>query len=387
LPDIVLDYVGLTLTETDRKRWGLPAFPTLSQTRSSSSDAFLFEVREPPSVRKTISWLDQAYSILESACNDLRDKAKADPVKHKKSYHQCRGLLYKVDAVKEGLDAEPDDWYILSGDSAVYQRDKHVPGIIVRPLTASHHFTRLFFSKRLMLMSATVGNPDTLARELGIKSINFREAPNPWPPETRPIYVLPDIPRLNYRSTESEYRQQADVMAKFISEFPPTWDYIIQVTRKSESKALANRLSQSDSNLDDRLWPMPIGDDTEYYATGKQVNLWHNRMKKRPGSICIAWQLWSGYNGVREKGVIIAKTPYGSLGDGFAKARAQHNWNYYHLQTAQRLQQGASRSRRGNNEDYDTGGVVRGAVAIADGNWTKLRKYLSQGFIDSLVEL
>jgi len=51
--------------------------------------------------------------------------------------------------------------------------------------------------------------------------------------------------------------------------------------------------------------------------------------------------------------------------------------------TSWMLEQGLGRTRRGRDEDYDPG---TGLVCIADKNWHRVQKYLSQATRDAIVE-
>jgi hypothetical protein len=50
------------------------------------------------------------------------------------------------------------------------------------------------------------------------------------------------------------------------------------------------------------------------------------------------------------------------------------------------MEQGLGRTRRGRAEDYDSAGERRGLVAIADGNWKRVQKYLSASLREAIVE-
>jgi Rad3-related DNA helicase len=65
-------------------------------------------------------------------------------------------------------------------------------GSVVSPLFV-HHVAPLAFTagKRILLMSATIPDPATLARELGIEKYVSIKVESVFPPENRPIFVLP----------------------------------------------------------------------------------------------------------------------------------------------------------------------------------------------------
>lgn len=79
--------------------------------------------------------------------------------------------------------------------------------------------------------------------------------------------------------------------------------------------------------------------------------------------------------------------PFGDLGSPYEKARFNTNRRFYLQQAAWDLQQQLSRTRRGEEDDYDTADDMRGLVAIADGNYTRVQKYLSEDFRRSIIKV
>jgi len=125
------------------------------------------------------------------------------------------------------------------------------------------------------------------------------------------------------------------------------------------------------------------GWDGAYTPTDEQVKAWSARKRKVPGSICVSWALWEGYDGLDERIDIVAKTPYPYLGDDYEKARMAYSGKLFHWRTACQMEQGLGRTRRGYDEDY---GEENGYVAIADGSWSRVRKYMSAALQSAIVE-
>ncbi len=132
------------------------------------------------------------------------------------------------------------------------------------------------------------------------------------------------------------------------------------------------------------MWVSP-GWDGQYVPTDEQAEAWLRRLKSVPNSINVAFSMWEGWDGREEKIDIVAKTPFPALGDPYEKARMRYSGAFYRQRTAYQLEQGLGRTRRGRKEDYD-GDEVRGFVAIADGNWVRVKKYLSKGLQEAIVE-
>jgi len=235
-------------------------------------------------------------------------------------------------------------------------------------------------------MSATIGEFGSFAEELGIREYDSLVVPNQFPAEARQIYVL-DCPSMGSKATGSAFEKQADEIAGAILGCPKGWSGLILVTRKAEAKLLAERLAQR--GLQDRVWVTPGWETGSYHPTDKQVIAWEKRKRKVGNSICVTWSFWTGFNGLDEKILILAKAPYvqwGAAGSYEAAWRA-YSMKRYKWASANQMAQGAGRTRRGREEDYDLDGGFQGFVAIADGSYKQLKKYLPSGTLDSLVEL
>jgi len=237
----------------------------------------------------------------------------------------------------------------------------------------------------MLLMSATIGDEKTFCGELGIGDHLLRRVKNQYDPEERPIYAL-DVPKLSYRSGYKDYERQADEIAKAIEMCPLDWSGFVHVTRKTEARKIANRLTRR--GLGGRVWIPPQQDrNGRWLGTGDQALLWSQRRERYPGSICVSWQFWEGMDGLDEKINIIAKVPFPFLGDDYEKARMRYSNRMYSQRTAWTIMQACGRTRRGRPCDYDLQGERRGMVAIADGNWTRIKKYISPDFQEAITPL
>jgi ATP-dependent helicase YprA (DUF1998 family) len=107
---------------------------------------------------------------------------------------------------------------------------------------------------QIVAMSATIGQPATFAKELGVTDYQFRVVPSRFSPERRPVHVL-DVPNMSSKATEADFEHQADAIAEFIKRYPPGWCGLIHVTRKREEPLLCKRLARR--GLADRVWYVP----------------------------------------------------------------------------------------------------------------------------------
>lgn len=355
LSEITLDHAGCTITARQREEWQLPDFPFIS-ARAPVLARVRWEL--------ACTWVERAIAALPSAGSTGEDEEDAGEKRLTKLRRKLKATLSALRAVEAG-------WFFRSSTE----------GFTARPLTARYHFPRYFLNgqERTLLMSATIGDVETYTKELGITSYAWRSVPSNHPPSTRPVHALP-APRLNARSGELDYAEQAEVIANALKVLPSDWYGLIHVTRKNEAKNLALRLGKLLHNHQ-RFWTPDPNQGTQ-----DALNWWKDYKRRVPGAIAVAWQFHEGFDGVDEKICISAKVPFPNLGDEYEQERMRYDGAMFLQRTAWQLEQGLGRSRRGNAEDYDSTEERRGYVAIADGNYTRVQKYLSDSLRASIVK-
>lgn len=372
LPDITLDWAGIHINEWQRREWELPMFPIL---KSSNIQSAFF--KPEPVEEKALDWLRRSLAVVDNKVQRLSIIGKSDKETAKK-ITQGERLIAKIKSTIDALEKSPRDWFIISGPGASTFKGEQVRAFVARPLTAKHHFPGYFMSEewQTLIMSATIGNPEVFASELGIQEFNARSIPSVWDAKRRPIVEL-DVPRLGQKAPDSAWEKQADSIAKAINSVPSDWHGIIHTTSIAEAPRLASRLARR--GLSDRVFVPRHASTTQMSAD------WEVRKRMHKGSLMICWAFWEGYDGLEEKINIAAKVPYPYLGDEYERQRRNYNGKFFLQRTAWQLEQGLGRSRRGREEDYDTDSEMRGLVAIADGSWKQVRNYLSQSFMEAVV--
>jgi len=370
LSETVLDFTGATIFEKQRQDWGLPPFPKIT----SHSGSVLFK-SDPTG--DALAWLNEARTTLLSIYNSL-NKAKNDL----KRLRKCETLGMKIRATIDALQANSHDWYIASGPAARSVGESAAPGFVCRPLTARHHAPQFFTGKwQTVFMSATIGDTDAFARELGIEQYDARCVPGAWPPESRPILVPKDAPKMGraaMKKGEDALEQQVRLIAQLIKGVPKEWSGVVHHTSISETENLARRMGRF--GLGDRVWVPPAQVGTE-----EQMAAWAAHKKKVPNALALTWGWQTGVDLLDEKICIVAKTPFPSLANRYEQARLAYDGKFYLQRTAWALEQACGRTRRGRSEDYDTPDEMRGLVAIVDNNYIRVQKYLSPAFREALL--
>lgn len=384
----VTDFCGCTIDRKDASDWSLPDFPKI--TRVSNNSLFVTVARDP--VGDAVGWLVRVRAVLESHYRSLRRDARGGSRKARKRLVRCGRVGRKVRSTLDALRRCPHDWYVRSGPRALKFGRAHRPGFVAKPLTARHHAPFYFLDGHdTVMMSATIGDPTAFATELGIPEYDFRAVPHRFPPSSRPVYVL-DAPRMGGgpkgetdRQRELRFDKQADVIADFIKEWPKSWSGLIHVTRIREEVALAHRLQAR--GLDGRIWHLTEKQEN-YIPTDSQLAAWENRRRRVPNSLLISCSFGEGYDGLDERIDVSAKVPFPRMGDEGSYEREWMGYSprRYHLEAAKRLAQALGRTRRGRPQDYDDG-EVRGAVAVADGSFGRVKSKLPLDVQDALVSL
>lgn len=369
LSDLVLEHAGTDISERVRRTYGLPSFPSIG----GGTSMFMKEV-DP--IDASVEWLDSARSSLLKIIN-------SNPTtEDERSFARRAESLYnKFAATINAMRLNPNYWFIRSGATAGKDADgSFVPRFVAKPLTARYHFNSYFSgAPHRVLMSATIGNTTDFTGELGISEFQYLSVPNQWGIDTRPVLDL-KAPRMGRSAGESEYNRQAQIIAKAILDCPPNWSGIIHVTRKSEASILARRLERY--GLSGRMWT-----PDEKWGTDIQIREWYLAKKKRPGLIAVSWTWHEGVDLTEERICIAAKVQFPYLGDSFEQERMRYSNRTYLWRTATALEQSLGRTRRGEPEDYDLNGKREQLVAIADGNWTRVKSALSASFLESIVSV
>jgi Rad3-related DNA helicase len=365
LSDLTLEWAGLTVTRDNLIEFGLPALPAVASSRGAS-----LLLTQPNPVAKVLDWIHKATAVLTRRASQLE---RPTTNKERRDLRATERMLGKVSATGEAMTAvdDPDVWFIRSQAPA--------GGLVCRPLTARYHFKNYFLrpDEIQILMSATIGDPATFAAELGLNPYDYKHIPSQYPVERRPVYAL-DVPRMGQSAKPADWDKQADEIAQVLKDCPADWHGIIHVNAKAEARRLHDRLARH-RYLAGRLW-VPSNEG----GTDGQVRDWRaHRERSRNGQIAITWALHEGYDGVDEKICISAKVPYPYLGDDYEIARRNFDGKLFLQRAAWSMEQMLGRTRR-SEADYDADGDQRGLVAIADGSWKWVRKYLTPDFAEAI---
>lgn len=361
LPDIVTGHSGVEVGPKQQREWGLPSFPKISGGQSLLGQS---------PVGLALGWLHDSLEIMRLHYRQLQTRTDSIGIMR---FKQCERIGMELQKTYKALQISGQDWYIRSNPGKFF----------CKPLTAKYHWQHFFnISETVIIMSATIGNPDPLAAELGIEDFTFRNVPSAWSVEDRPIYIPEDCPRLGRKAKSSAYDKQADLAAEAILERPGDWYGIILTTSKAEARNVMQRLARR--GLEDRLWLIPEKHNGRWAGTETQTALWQEEKQRRPGAIMVSWNHWRGFDGLDEKICLVFKAPFPRRGEpgSYEYEHMRYGGSLYQWRTANLLAQGVGRTRRGRPQDY---GPDNGLVGVFDGNWRMVKKHLPEDFREAIV--
>lgn len=302
-------------------------------------------------------------ALREQLISNEPDKTCADPVTGTKvkspEWLRWNRLAQKFNRV---VTANSSDLY--------YEGTKEQ--FIIKPLTARNRFHYIFGEPRhhapkVVLMTATPGNPEILAAELGITGkYTFIQVEDQYSSEARAVEIL-SSPRLHYKSPERDYETQADVIANKIKADFIHDTGVLLVTSKAAAQQLAMRLGRRGINV---FIPTPGA------GTDKNYNEWLAARSTGRYHCMVAWSLWEAVDLGMDKYLFICKVPWGFLGDKYSESRKNYDSNLYCMATANQIEQGAGRLRR-LDEHFIIGAKY---IAIVDNGVFGLMDYFSPRF-------
>lgn len=364
-----LDRIGLQLPSLHTRIEVMEGGPR-SQTRSQYENVpvwIRWAVDSLPLVGTKLHEAEAAFESMKAGHNTTGQKHALSRVRSLKAVRETLLNISRID--------NPDEW-IIRRDTAFNGR---VTSVTVQPLWgwAVAHKNVFNYFKRVLLMSATPGNPEIARTKLGIPKEDFEyiERPSTFPRENRPVYFWP-VAALGYRSSDADWDRVAKAIG-WIATRPA------HLNRKglvhSGSHANAKRLVQ----LLDRY--LPGRAFTHESGKGRDEAIARFKSSAEP-LILVTASFTTGIDLPYVIGwQVIAKVPFGSLGDDITRRRKA-----FTLPNGYAFGQSCYTDDCANTVVQAAGRIVRapddsGPTFILDENWKIVARqaYLPKFFLDS----
>jgi len=334
LPVVLSDLVSIELRESLRTHYGLPDFP-------------LARGGAPFMLQQAIRWVERAMStlLILTRSRDIKVRKRA------------KWLREAMSTLREALESsEEAEWYIESTPGKEFLAKPVVPGVFASSILIPQ-------ARSVTLMSATIGDPDVLADELGIEGgFEFKSYPHIFPPSNRPVLWLKESPRLSYRSDDRDYGRQIELVKGILS-IHREEKGIIHTASWSHAKKLARGLSREGREI---FLPDPK----------KRVESIEEFKYSPLGTVAISpsWNEGLDLHDDLARFAIIAKVPWPSLADPIVSLRLKRKGGraWFDWVAALAVVQGAGRIVR-HPEDF-------GVTYIVDGHWPRVARRAPKWF-------
>ena len=283
-----------------------------------------------------------------------------------------RILLYDCEFVLD-CHCKFDDYVKIIekvGTDYLVKNDKERDDIIFNCINESYLMNRTFHANcgKRMYMSATIGDPDTFARETSFKNYSYYKLPIVFDYSKSPIFYVPDY-KMSFKEKDTSFPHITRMIFNIINMYGGKRG-IIQTGSYTFAKQLYESLPP------DTQKRILLYED----SAGKQDNL--ETFKYSTDKILVGPSLVEGLslNDDLCRFQIIMKVPYPSLGDKFISAKRDFNPQWYAETTPISVLQGVGRGVR-NEKDWCV-------TFILDGCFNNLlsscRNMFPQEFIDRM---
>lgn len=356
IPSVIMDHMTMEISPSELARHKIdpiPHLPPVDGVMKKRLASWLMDVadqaKEIAGLINSKSFKSHRDVALRSWYNTFEDKART---------------------ISVGITEEPDMFYV-SGDP--------VSGMKIFPLTPAPFFWKLFGSQnKLIMASATIGNPKQFVRLMGIgNDYLYHEVPPLYPPSGEPVYYYKDAPRMSYRSGDKAIRKQADLIMDIDGNFGKNQHGLVHCSSKDAAYTMARELSKRTRK---DVWVTPDNMTTE-----KKLEAWKTKMGKSSGLITVAFSFHTGVDAPEVAWNVIQKVPYIPL-DEYGQQILKSNKRLYGWGAAVKIEQATGRIRRGKPEHYEQDGKpTRKMVAVLDNNFLRLKNYYSEHFKKCLI--
>lgn len=376
--EIITGLSEVVLNQKFVRQFALPDFPY----------QLVKSVLEKKHVSKLVDWTQACIKILKNKPSNLFFDESAE----------YAAALQRVQRLSQVINTQDQYYFEINprGHEYTTYRGKqpfkaYEPQLLLKPLQAKSGVPKLVgYRNHLILMSATIGNPDPLATELGIEnSYVSHQYPHPVPVKARPVYDA-KFSRMTYDSIKRNphiFTQQARVIASWILSLPPEWRGIILTASYEKRDKL--REAFKDTRIADRIMKNP----PEMGVTGR-VNSFIN--DDTPGLIAVdifqGWGTGVSLDGDTGRFAVISSVPFGNFTSSYEEIRRQNvpsgeAFSWWSAYTA--VPQAAGRVSRGEMDPNSDTGFLLNPALLADGSATTSGAYAqySPWFRESICQL
>jgi len=297
-------------------------------------------------------WLTDLDSLMSDLVVELKNTISSNK-KTEKDVTKYKALTRLNDKVK---------LIIESWNTCKYVITKKDDNITVTPLYISTLSSKIFkYGKKILLMSATIIDPQDFAKTLGIEKYKFIETKSPFSADKSPIYISSKY-KLNYKSLQENLPKVANLIQQICDEHGDEKG-VIHTHTSYITEFLKNKLS---------------GNRFQYrYEEVNNEKLIQEHIVADYPSVLVSPSITHGVDLKDDlaRFQIIVKLPYMPLGDERIKTLFEEDSNWYTNKMLSNLVQACGRGVRSQDDWCITYILDGGASNVIQRSKTKLPKF------------
>ena len=269
---------------------------------------------------------------INTECNGDEQQASQDK-EFKELVKNCDSLKHLASSIKD---------YFMLKSSVEWVVDEHktprgeITGVEIKPVTIELLTTSLLkklASKKIVMMSATIGDPKRFAKSIGIpyEEVEFIDVPSTFPAENRPFIKWP-ICSMSYKDMEENMPKIAEACDMILDMYQNKKGIIHSVSFKNAIYLKEHMRNSNRILIHDQV----------------NKNLVLEQFKNSKNKILVSPSLIEGFDfkGDLSEFQIFIKIPYMSLKDKVVARRLQLDEEWYVNNAVLQILQGVGRSVR-----------------------------------------
>lgn len=310
-----------------------------------------------------IKWLSELQVDLTDKIDDIKDILATKKTNNKKALLDLTTNMQRLMNLQSKIEQVIDSW-----DESEYVFERDHMGITFMPLKVDKLSHRLFeYADKVILMSATIIDPNNFCKSLGITDYKYVEAESSFDPKKAPIVCNPKY-KLNYHT-----------MDKYLPRV------IKQVAEICEHhKGDKGIIHSQNNNITAKLSNMLYGDRFLYREPGiKNEDILDQHVKSSDPTVLVSPSMSYGVDlkGDLAKFQILIKAPFLPMKDVRIEKMMKNDFDWYQNKMLCSLIQSCGRGIRSSKDTcitYILDGAIVEAILRAK---HKLPKYFLERFV------
>lgn len=265
-----------------------------------------FQVPRSLDIKDWFNWHNDAGLQIGEAHDTAKQSRLANPsMDNYKQEQSLRGLKQTITNLGDLAGAHKDTPVFVGRTPFGYR---------IRPLWAWNRSNKILFrhAPSTLVMSATLGNPATLARLLGLENWTHIRIPSTFPVANRPVFYWP-VARMKHGMPEEDKQRQAVALVHLANKFRGVRG-VVHCNSFALGKYLADVAGSLDSDVASRLVSHTSATRERIFKAFEEGTLGEDAILITPSATTgvdwdfVGWQM-------------IPKVPFPDLGDEFTRLR------------------------------------------------------------------